>query len=1085
MTVLTPTQLTTVRDTNGQYTNLYLTKFEPRILMQAQINDANIVKGAQVITFNNVITGSYTNLAAGQSVYIGSSQGGNDIGRVRLRSVTSTTLTVAVDDAIFYANGQYITVREFYEIWPVFPFASLNTGTLVPTIYKDWDITYSDQNVNFDPIIIMGPDFAGFYDTLTGNAFYGSNIFFSATGSYTVDGSTISSYSWNFPTACTITGSTSGTPGNVQFTAPGMYVVRCAVTASNGKTAVSYRHIALLNRHFGPIDSSVTSSYEEIADWEFGQISTDHINGAIANISVRNRADEFKDGDLVIIFREDYYSNMLQSFGGYPGRENILFVGYVDKADTTYDTFISKTDFILKGSAAYLQNKEMFSVQIQDTQGTPSDWRYIKNTTIQKALIHYVRWHSTLLNVKDFNKLTNTSQGDYHEDVILFQKGEILSNLTSFMQGKLFGFISSDRQGEFFTEIDLQMIVTGSRPASIMTFQEGDWLGDTKISEIVEQPVSNVLLGGVAYDPTTTYYITGVPLLSRAPGQWQTYVGKSQNVSGITLSSLGQTEINQISGLYYAKVNNESPDLQLDLSYNMLNIDMYPQSFYDFNISGTAVVYRGFNWKPKRLIPRKETIKLDKFVLRQIITFETETSGPPGDSVIIPTSVPNGDCTDCVPPKPCDCVTNPSCDGCPPPVGVGDKNTVYVVTQALIGRSRDFLNSSPTWSAVPTSGVSGIFRDFILDPWNPVNGAFLVTSTGIWMSTDLNSASTWTQILASGSGYPNWNTGGSVTIAQCFRIVATIQNQNLFYAMLSDGSSNVVIAVIQISGGIVTIYCNQTGIDAALGGSASVAFSISQNKGYQPIPYPNQANSSGNVYFGGLGKQLYVSGNGGVTFTPRAIQATTDFYAPLDIQVPYVYGSSDDGLIYVGGGRSSTTEAYILKSSSKFSTYGNNISPTTVHGSYPDGVGCEDGISKSNRNMVAHAQDGNKMYILGTQSRDSRGYEEPHLLYTSDAGATWTLKHSFVGTLGSGDGFVNCLGLWPYNENVVYVLGNQDGFNNGDGSILYSEDGGVTFIDKIGNWTTTFGAKTQPGWKDSPANVHNARVMIVPVWLAY
>jgi hypothetical protein len=1061
MTTLTQSQLNTIRDPNGQYTNLYLAKFEPRILMQAQINDANIVKGAQVITFDNVITGSYTNLTAGQSVYIGSTQGGYDIGRVRLRSITSTQLTVAVDDGIFYADNQYITVREFYEIWPVFPFTSLNTGTKVPTFYKDWDITYSDQNVNFDPVIIMGPDFAGFYDTLTGSSFYAGSIFFSATGSYTVDGSTISSYSWNFPAGCTITGSTLGTPGNVGFSGPGMYVVRCAVTASNGKTAIAYRHILLLNHHYGPPEGDPILNYEEISDWEFGQLTTDNINGAIANITVRSRANEFKDGDLVIIFREDYYAGgVLQSFGGFPGRENILFVGYIDKADTTYDSFISKTDFILKGTASYLQNKEMFSVQVQDTQGSPADWTYIKNMTIQKALIHYMRWHSTLLSVKDFNALT-TAQGSYHEDVIIFQKGEILSNLTNFMQQKLMGFISSDRQGEFFTEIDLQILVTGSRPASVMTLQEGDWLGETKISEIIENPISNVLVGGIAYDPTVTAYLTGVPLLSRAPGQWQSYVGKSQNVSGLTISSAGQTEVNQISGLYYAKENNDTPDVELDLAYNMPNIDIYPQSFYDFNISGTAQVYRGFNWKPKRLIPRKETIKLDKFVLRQIITFETETYGPPGDTVIIPVTVPGGDCTDCGTPPPCDCVKNPSCDGCPPIVGVGDKNSVFAVSNNIIGFTQNFLSVSPHW-VDKTNGLSGM-KDFILDPWNPVNIAYCVAAGGgaIYKTTNLQSnPPTWTSILTPSSISPNCD--------QFYRVVATIQSNGFITVLGSLDSAGIKRPVVYHSsdGGVSwsgydfgAIATAQTGFPAQVG-----CFAISQN-------------NVNNIYVGtgnGTGR-LWRSTNGGVSFS--IFYVVGGFYPPYDIQIPFIAGSSTDDIIFVGGGRDSTTDAYIKYSSNAGGSF-SDVSPTIVHGSYTDGIGVPD-PNVNNRQMVSYVGSSSTLFLLGTRSTDKRGgYEEPHLLVTTDAGATWTLAHSFTGSQGSGNGYVTNIGLWPYDSNSVFALGNND-----DGYILYSTDGGVTFTDKIGDWVSVFGANTQPGNHNGVTN--QGRRMIVPIWLAY
>lgn len=1034
MSQLTAAEKIVLRDPNGQYTNLYLAKFEPRILFQAQINDASILKGAKVITFDNVITGSYTNLVAGQSVYIGSTQGGLDIGRVRLRSVTASTLTVAVDDSIFYADNQYLTVREFYEIWPVFPFIDLNTGTKVGTEYKDWDIAYSDQNVNFDPIIIMGPDFAGFYEAsiaLTG-------VYFTATGTYTVDSSTISSYSWNFPAGCSITGSTSGTPGNVTFPSAGMYTVQLSVTSSAGKTATAHRHIMILNRHNGDDTVAPALNYENISDWEFEEITTDNINGAIAKVIVRNRADEFRDGDLVVIFSEDFYQGSLQSFGGYPGRSNVLFVGYVDKAESEYDAFISKTTFILKGSASYLQNKEMFAIIQIDTQGTPASWREIKNLTINKSLIHYIRWHSTLLNVKDFRKIA-TAEGAYCEDIIEFQKGELLNNITGFMQQKVLGFCSSDRQGSFRTEIDLQLILTGSRPASVMTLQEGDWLDSTKISEEIENNVSNILLGGIGYDPSVAAWNTGVPLLSRAPGQWPAYVGKTQNVSGLTMPANGQSTLNNISGLYYAKVNNATPELQLEMSYNMGNIDMFPQEFYDFNISGTANLSRGFNWKPKRIIPRKETIKLDKFVLRQTITFEPETYGPPGDTIVIPTTIPGGDCTDCTTPPPCDCATNSNCEGCPPIIGVGDGNTVYVATYNKLARTRNFLSASPNWTDITNVSLPDSIQAFCLYSYDPVNVAFVVTASTVYLVTDLNTNSpTFTSLIT--------NVTAGCTEFQC--VNSPICDPTvLWLGWVNIAQTGATRVVFDVASKTRTSFS-----------SVNVGGNVAGNYARRIIGSFTD------------GTQAWIGTTRGAAyhgFSQRGLLSTLSFSGSLTTSEKYIITGDIDLYDFDAAYPDNGTTMWLAKPLGGITYMKSTDGGTTF--TVKTSVAISGAIDLNDRGRLNINIGTNSLddVTLGKAPGDTESLAV--ITRTANGGTSFTTPLSSSAVTGGNFPGMLAVGRWPYNVLVVYFLGN---------SIYYTGDMFATGpVDKIGDWVSVLGT--------FPIHDPNGPVNIIPLWLAY
>lgn len=1044
MTPISSQNLTIERST-FQSTDLYLAKYEPKVILRAQINSLTIAKGAITIPYNNS-TGLYSDVKAGMTMYIGSARDLRDYGKVRVKSIVAGSITVAPDSDIDYANGLFLTVVEFYEIWPVFPKAVLNTGTLTTTFYKDEDIAYSNQNTNFDPVIVMGPHYADLFDTASGT-------YFTATGSYTVDGASIISYHWTFPSGSVPATSTLGTPGYVQLpNIIGSYTVDLTISGSNSKSATAHRHVVLLPQYHG--------HYGIIRDWEFQSLDGDiGSSGFTAKITVREQADEFKDGDLIMIFAEDKFANPYHnnepeyiSFGGYPGRERLLFVGYIDQADTDYDYQNSKTVFIVRGPGSYLANKEMFSVQMTDAS-TPADWTEINNLTIDKAINHYVRWHSTILNVADFRKITPSSYGDLRENIVLIQKGELISNLNSLLKQRIFGYCMSDRQGTFWNEVDLNLILTGTRPASVMTFIDGDWLGDIKIGEKIEQPVSNVLIGGEAYNPPT---VTGTAYLSRAPGELQTYVGKSITVSGLTLTD--QTQLNAVTGLYYAKQNNRFPDITLDLANNMRNIDILPQEFYNFTLL-TGSTSRRFYWNPKRLLPRKISYTLDNFTLKQTIQFETETYGPPGDTIIIPTVVPDGtpgDCPDCNPCDPTDCICN---NNCPPSPGVGDGNTVYVMTARHIGRTRNFLASSPNWTAVD-SGLAGTLRDFILEPYNPVNEAWCITSSGLYYTSNLNATTpTWTSKLTA-AGFAALDANWDTTIQSPqgpWRVMRSISDPN-YVMMMSEvhltSINNLRLGLAHSHDKGLTWHGTTTTLEKIgnlLNGTLQVS-QLSINKvwvtscGISATPKLQKSTDHGHT----LGADLM----GGVTGDPIST-----------LESVYDGTTASDDLLYVGSDRTNPT---LWKSTIGGGSW-TNISPVYLAKQY--------GPTQMHGMVQAVTSSGTHIWMIGTDNSGvTNTAVSPHRLFRStDGGSNWTYQGDMP-VLAAGE--FGSLGQWPYNENWLYCLyKNVSGVGAND--IYYSSDGGASWSSKLGDWATTVDSNLAQMWPIGPG-WH----LIVPVWIA-
>src|SRR3972149_3951191 len=77
---------------------------------------------------------------------------------------------------------------------------------------------------------------------------------------------------------------------------------------------------------------------------------------------------------------------------------------------------------------------------------------------------------------------------------------------------------------------------------------------------------------------------------------------------------------------------------------------------------------------------------------------------------------------------------------------VGD--LIYVANRQQIARTRNFSSASPTWISI-TAAYTGTIYDFVLDPFDPYNQAWVVGTTGVWKTTDLDATTpTWTPVLS-------------------------------------------------------------------------------------------------------------------------------------------------------------------------------------------------------------------------------------------------------------------------------------------------------------------------------------------------
>src|SRR3990167_9627891 len=388
MTRLSSAQQETIR-TRPQRTKLYLSIFQPRNVFQAQINDGSIGQGARVITFDNVTLGSIADIEANFTLLIGSTAGAQDIGKIRVRSASGSQITVSENSNIQWQNDQFLTVQRYVELWPIYPRIISDPADSENVIfYKDYDVVYTNQNSILGTFPCAGPH---------RGLFKSENVYYSSTGTFNPLGSALT-YSWAFEGGSP-TGSTSATPGNVLYNTPGDYVTRLIVTAANGATDTTYRCVSVY-------DKPGEGSSPPIEKWELLSLDGSRDEGGQrASFKVHENVP-ITENAVVVVFSEDWYGSTQQSFGGHPNNEKIFFVGHVLENSIHYDWQHSFVEFQAGSLTEVMKSSLGFSVSVE-SKASPATWFELLDMDGRRALYHYLRWHSTAMQIADFQFIGN------------------------------------------------------------------------------------------------------------------------------------------------------------------------------------------------------------------------------------------------------------------------------------------------------------------------------------------------------------------------------------------------------------------------------------------------------------------------------------------------------------------------------------------------------------------------------------------------------------------------------------------------------------------------------------------------------
>lgn len=618
MTSLSPANLELIR-TRPQQTNLYLSIFQPQAIFKARINNASITKGARVIAFDTVSLGSYTDIVEGMTMWVGSSNGAMDLGKIRVRSATSGQIIVSENSNIDWADNKFLTVFKYWELWPVFPRIINDPANAENVIfYKDYDIPYTNQNSILGTYINMGPNRAANLDPASGKV----QLYYTASGTYNLLGNSLS-YHWEFEGG-TPSSSTANTPGYVDYDTPGNYISSLTVSGSNGAVDVSYRTVRIHDPSDPPIQK-----------WQLTALSGSRDEGGYS-ASFRVFEDiPIQEHAVVVIFADNWYGNTKQSLGGnYLNGSKIFWAGFVDTDSILYDYQHSELTFDAHSITAMMKESSGFSVSVE-SKASPSKWYELKDMDGRRALYHYLRWHTTALYIADFEFVGT----DYEIQFFDSDRESMYDALDNYMRNTLIGSVVSDRQGKVWMEVEAMAYSnpTGSFP-SVMEITNRDWMNEPSIEERLSEDLAFLELGGIAFTGNASGTFSA--LLASAPGNAPGFHGSIETQEGLAL--LNQAQLSQLAGNVFANKNSPFPSVDMEMALNLANLDIAPQETVQLVIAASDTVRNlainslyipyGMDW----------SYTAQDFFLVPKINFKQLVNGDTGETITVSDEPPGG-----------------------------------------------------------------------------------------------------------------------------------------------------------------------------------------------------------------------------------------------------------------------------------------------------------------------------------------------------------------------------------------------------------------------------------------------------------
>ncbi len=695
----------------------------PQIIFQAQVNGSVSSYPVDTITYDTVVTGTYTNIAPGMTVLFGSTAGASDRGMQRIRK-PATSSQIYIGRAsngssigqVTADDNTWITVLDDYRVWGKTPFFDEDG-----TVYMDSDIAYTDENEQPPPVANCGPGYAG-----TISSGYITVQLDGSSSFATAPGASISSYSWNVADGTIISGTSTDPTITVQFPG-GFRWVSLTVTDSNGKTHTARCPIYARDPNN---DTSIEEfQIERHTITQQGQIITLHI---YKNLD----PDLYPDGTLAIIFDGEPASAS--------DRSNILFIGWHDgeseNINSLREGFQNNSLLTFTDVAGQLNRLPGFTKALEYST-TDTGWLYTQNANINHFLHYILHWHSTALELADWEWVNG---GDSYTFTILATGSGSLLRQVSDLCGALVPdhIFTYNRLGKLRVLPDPLIQDTADRTATVQRhIVEDEW---TDLDyEVRPHPQyywlrENAVKVGSFTDPNQI-----TPLFSIAPGT-SPGMGSMEQTKGEQLA-LNQADLNISCGNRYARLNAKYSEFKIRLANgDVSGLDPADMTWVELTLSSTSAAYRELSFTQARGLLKQIDITYvynkSGMYKEATLVWEKETSGLPGVTEIpeVGAEVPQVD--NWWPGYYDDNFDEPA-----PSSPFAGNPAMYVMwSRTKIVRTANIMDTYPNWEDI-TGTITGDIKDaFYVMPTQSSVGMWVMTTDGIWWTEDITAPTvTW------------------------------------------------------------------------------------------------------------------------------------------------------------------------------------------------------------------------------------------------------------------------------------------------------------------------------------------------------
>lgn len=610
----------------------------PVPLFKARVNmPGTVTYPLSDITFDGVTLGAYTDTHQDLTVLLGTTDGADDLGRVRIKGVpTSTTLPIPrtsrgnQDGLLDIVDNAYITVLWDYRPWAKIPYYDIDNGA----DFKDGDELVGAHMTDIEPVANTGPYMVGYIDPNTNLL----EVEFPGNGfdlSYAMaDGATIVSYSWQLADGTPSSGLVTDPVMSATFPAGSRWVY-LTVTDSNGKDNTGRCFVLAIDPDDDPTwrDYSITQNLQK--------------DGQVLDIQIYDTLDRslFPDGTLVLFWWDEP--------SGPSDRSHIKFVGWLNSEH--YNVSFAKTGLV-KGTslsaidiAGWLRQLPGFAQALYRTEELDEDdnpispWSYMPSLSMDKALFYILHWHSTALIVADF---IMPDLSDY--DALRLDSGA--SNLfdqVNSLAMKLVPdhYLTCNTKGQLQVKRDWRLDDLSDRPDPNVVMSEDDW--NNLEVEYNRHPKYHVLRSGAILaataftDEDDDGDADDIPLVfSIAPGDAASFgqgMGEQVENEGLALS---QDDLNRCEGHRWAMINSRFGDFTFIDPSRQLIWSMEPAEFnrIEMTIPAAYAAYRGlpftaFDGLIQTIAVRYQTSRTG-VAISATVTINKEESGYPAVTYI-------------------------------------------------------------------------------------------------------------------------------------------------------------------------------------------------------------------------------------------------------------------------------------------------------------------------------------------------------------------------------------------------------------------------------------------------------------------